>query len=161
MLARLRVQRDSTSGGDLPPTAFPFRGDVFTPEISLQYYGSPYYAVGDYYHFGRVSDAGASEFAKRVESLDVEFDAGSDSYSFTYNSETWSFQDPDFSFMQFRSNLVFRWEYLLGSTLYLVWAHDRWGQENEFHPVSDIAGDLFNLKGSNFIMIKLNFWFSV
>jgi hypothetical protein len=142
--------------------SFTFRGELFfTPEISLQYYGSPYYAVGDYDHFGRVSDAGASEFANRVESLDVEFDAGSDSYSFTYNSETWSFQDPDFSFMQFRSNLVFRWEYLLGSTLYLVWAHDRWGQENEFHPVSDITGDLFNLKGSNIIMIKLNFWFSV
>ncbi len=142
--------------------SFTFRGELFfTPEISLQYYGSPYYAVGDYSDFRRVSGAGASQFMNRAVPLDVDFDAGSDTYSFTYDSETWSFRDPDISFMQFRSNLVFRWEYNLGSTLYLVWAHDRWGQENDFHPVSDILGDLFRLKGSNIFMIKLNFWFSV
>jgi hypothetical protein len=142
--------------------SFTFRGELFfTPELSLQYYASPYYAVGDYDDFKRVSEAGATRFVNRTEPLDVEFDAGSDTYSFTYDSETWSFQDPDISFMQFRSNLVFRWEYSLGSTLYLVWAHDRWGQENEFHPVSEIAGDLFQLRGSNIFMIKLNFWFSV
>ena len=32
-----------------------------------------------------------------------------------------SFQNPDFTYFQFRSNLVFRWEYIPGSELFLVW----------------------------------------
>jgi hypothetical protein len=34
----------------------------------------------------------------------------------------YSFGKPDFNFVQFRSNLVARWEYRPGSELYLVWA---------------------------------------
>ena len=64
--------------------------------------------------------------------------------------ESWSFQNPDF-----------RWEYKLGSTLYLVWAHDRSGFESVYNPLSDISGDLFGMKGNNVFMFKLNFWFSV
>jgi hypothetical protein len=63
--------------------------------------------------------------------------------------------------MQFRSNLVLRWEYKLGSTLYMVWAHDRSGYETLYNPVSEIAGDLFGIRGNNVFMIKLNFWFSL
>jgi hypothetical protein len=32
------------------------------------------------------------------------------------------FDKPDFNFVQFRSNLVARWEYKAGSELYLVWS---------------------------------------
>ena len=77
------------------------------------------------------------------------------------NNPDYTFENPDFSFMQFRSNLVFRWEYKLGSTLYLVWAHDRSGWESIYNPVSDITGDLFGIKGNHVFMFKLNFWFSI
>jgi hypothetical protein len=63
--------------------------------------------------------------------------------------------------MQFRSNLVFRWEYKLGSTLYFVWAHDRSDYSAAYHPVNDIAGDLFGLRGNNVWMVKFNYWFSL
>ena len=53
------------------------------------------------------------------------------------------------------------WEYNLGSTIYLVWAHDRSGWEGLYNPVSDITGDLFGIKGNNVLMFKLNFWFSI
>jgi hypothetical protein len=56
---------------------------------------------------------------------------------------------------------VFRWEYNLGSTLYLVWAHDRSGWEGTYNPATDIVGDLFGMKGNNIFMFKLNFWFSL
>ncbi|NIU78657.1 MAG: hypothetical protein GWN71_35435, partial [Gammaproteobacteria bacterium] len=36
-----------------------------------------------------------------------------------------SFADPDFNFKQLRSNLVLRWEYRPGSTLFLVWSQGR------------------------------------
>jgi len=34
----------------------------------------------------------------------------------------YQFSKPDFNFVQFRSNMVVRWEYRPGSELFLVWA---------------------------------------
>jgi hypothetical protein len=138
------------------------RGELFiTPEMSIQYYGSPYFSLGSYSAFKRVDQGRERDMDTRFEELEVSYDAGSNSYDFDYNANSWSFANPDFSFSQFRSNLVFRWEYKLGSTLYLVWAHDRSGYEGIYNPVSDIAGDLFTIKGNNIFMFKLNFWFSI
>ena len=78
-----------------------------------------------------------------------------------HEGESYQFSNPDFSFMQLRTNLVFRWEYKLGSTLYLVWAHDRSGWESSYNPIGDIAGDLFAVGGNHVIMVKANFWFSL
>ncbi|MCP4310563.1 MAG: carbohydrate binding family 9 domain-containing protein [Bacteroidetes bacterium] len=139
-----------------------FRGELFlSPELSLQYYGSPYYSVGQYDWFGRVDMAESKDFSQRFEELVVMYDESSNSYSFDHIGESLNFDNPDFSFMQFRSNLVFRWEYKLGSTLYLVWAHDRSGWESLFNPITDITGDLFGVEGNHVFMFKLNFWFSV
>jgi hypothetical protein len=147
---------------DQNSASFTFRGELFlTPELSLQYYGSPYYSVGKYDDFKRVNNPRDKNISSRLEILDVTHNQPDNTYSFNHNLESWSFMNPDFSFMQFRSNLVFRWEYNLGSTIYLVWAHDRSGWEEVYNPVSDIAGDLFGVKGNHVLMFKLNFWFSV
>jgi hypothetical protein len=45
----------------------------------------------------------------------------------------YSFGQPDFNFVQFRSNLVARWEYKAGSELFLVWSQGN---------TPDVAGDL-------------------
>ncbi len=143
-------------------TSVTFRGELFlTPELSLQYYGSPYYSVGKYDSFRRVDQASSKIRSDRCETLDLAYDSTLDHYFFDTNSESLGFDNPDFSFMQFRSNLVFRWEYKLGSTLYMVWAHDRSGWESAYNPIRDITGDLFGIKGNNVIMLKLNFWFSI
>lgn len=147
---------------DRVTTSMTFRGELFvTPELSIQYYGSPYYSVGDYDSFRRVNTASAKDMDERFAALDLTYDEVQNSYSFESNSETFQFTNPDFNFMQFRSNLVFRWEYKLGSTLYVVWSHDRSRWESGYNPVGDIVGDLFGLKGNHVFMVKLNFWFSV
>jgi hypothetical protein len=147
---------------DRHTTSFTFRGELFfTPELSLQYYGSPYYSVGKFDSFRRVNQASARDINQRLEILDVIYDPASGEYSFDRNSETFTFSNPDFSFMQFRSNLVFRWEYKLGSTIYFVWSHDRSDWQSHYNPVKDITGDLFRISGNNVFMIKINFWFSV
>lgn len=147
---------------DQQTTSLTFRGELFvTPELSLQYYGSPFFSVGKYSEFKRVNQPGAKNMDDRLEALDVSYDEVDNSYSFDYNSETWSFSNPDFSFMQFRSNLVLRWEYNLGSTIYLVWAHDRSDWQGVYNPVWDITGDLFGLKGKHAFMFKVNFWFPI
>jgi hypothetical protein len=151
-----------TGSIDQHTTSFTFRGELFlSPELSLQYYGSPFYSVGTYANFRRVDQSQAKEMESRLKAVDVSYDEAENGYSFAYNSETWNFPNPDFSFMQFRSNLVFRWEYKLGSTLYLVWAHDRSGFERLYNPIPDISGDLFGIQGNHVFMFKLNFWFSI
>jgi hypothetical protein len=139
-----------------------FRAELFlNPELSIQYYGSPYFSVGDYGEFKRVAQSRERDIDKRLEALDVTYDTESNSYGFDYNGTSWDFANPDFSFSQFRSNLVFRWEYHPGSTLYLVWAHDRSDWQGAYNPISHIVGDLFQTGGNNIFMFKLNFWFSL
>ena len=147
---------------DRQTTTFTLRGELYiTPELSIQYYGSPYYSVGDFDNFNRVDRANARNIDDRLEVLDVSYDPETYTYSYIQDSESYQFVDPDFTFMQFRSNLVFRWEYKLGSTLYFVWSHDRSGWEPEYNPIGDIAGDLFGVQGNHVFMIKANFWFSL
>jgi hypothetical protein len=147
---------------DRQTTSFTFRTELYiTPEMSIQYYGSPYYSVGSYDDFRRVDQSHAHDINERLEQLDVSYDQEQNTYSYVSDTETYQFYNPDFSFMQFRSNLVFRWEYKLGSTIYIVWSHDRSGWEPEYNPIGDIVGDLFGIKGGNVFMIKANFWFSL
>jgi len=149
------------AGIDHHSTSLTFRGEVFfTPEISLQYYGSPYYSVGRYDDFRRVALASSKDSDERLKPLNVSYNTEENRYDFMYGGTSWSFGNPDFNFMQFRSNLVFRWEYKLGSTLYLVWTHEKSGYEPVYHPVGEITGDLFRIMGDHVLMLKLNFWFS-
>ncbi|MEZ5069531.1 MAG: DUF5916 domain-containing protein [Bacteroidales bacterium] len=139
-----------------------FRTELYlTPELSIQYYGSPYFSVGDYDDFRRVNQSRAEDASLRFQAVDAALDPTLNSYSYDWNGGTYTFSNPDFSFMQFRSNLVFRWEYNLGSTLYVVWAHDRSGREALHQPIGDITGDLFGLRGNHVFMVKFNYWFSL
>jgi hypothetical protein len=139
-----------------------FRGDIYiTPELSVRYYGSPYYSTGKYSGFKRVADAGSYDTGERFEMLDVTFNKDNNSYSYAMYGTEITFENPDFSFLQFRSNFVFRWEYNLGSTLYFVWSNGKtiWQDLNSIG--GSMAKDLFNMPGNNVFMIKLNFWFSL
>jgi hypothetical protein len=143
-------------------TSFTFRGELYlTPELSIQYYGSPFYSVGKYDRFSRVAASTARNPELRLERLNVNYDPERDTYSYLHDSREFSFGNPDFSFMQFRSNLVFRWEYKLGSTLYLVWAHDRSDWSPGHNPIREISGDLFAIRGNHVFMLKINYWFSL
>jgi len=69
----------------------------------------------------------------------------------------------NFNFKQFRSNLVMRWEYRPGSTLYLVWGQGR--DEGDLNP-GDFSGwrdyrDLFRSHPSNTFLIKASYWLTL
>ena len=71
-------------------------------------------------------------------------------------------EKPDFSFNEFRSNLVARWEYLPGSTLYLVWEHRMSNRDSRY--LSGWGNNLdrmFGLPATNTFMIKMNYWFNL
>jgi hypothetical protein len=73
-----------------------------------------------------------------------------------------SFADPDFNFQQFRFNLVMRWEFRPGSTVYVVWTQ---GRENsltsgQFSLANDLKY-LFRDYPTNVFLIKFTYWFNV
>jgi hypothetical protein len=75
---------------------------------------------------------------------------------------SYTFSNPDFSFRQFRSNLVARWEYRPGSTIYLVWENNRNSRESDyFSSFSHNFNNLFGVQPTNVFMVKISFWLGI
>ncbi|MCY3739065.1 MAG: DUF5916 domain-containing protein, partial [Gemmatimonadaceae bacterium] len=117
------------------------RGDwAFTPGLSLQLYLQPFVTTGDY---------GAIKELARPR-------------SYEFLPYTGLEENPDFHRRSLRSNLVLRWEYGPGSTLFAVWQQSR---DRDFDGVRDPrfrpTGDLtraFADDGDSIFLIKLNRW---
>ena len=139
-----------------------------TNNMSIQYYGQPFVSAGRYDGFKRISDPRAERYADRFELFSdgqLVYDDSDEAYRVDENMDgrtDYSFDDPDFNFRQFRSNLVLRWEYTPGSTLFLVWAQERSGSggSGDFSVNRDL-NDLFDTYPSNIFLLKFNYWFSL
>jgi hypothetical protein len=118
-----------------------------TPEMSVQLYAMPFVAAGRYENFREVVAPRAAEYRDRFAPYDYLTSADS----------------PDFNFKEMRSNLVFRWEWSPGSTLYLVWSRNASDLEEQYGTFS--AGRdfdrLFSTPGDNVFMIKVSKWLSI
>jgi hypothetical protein len=103
-----------------------------TPELTVQYYGQPYITRPLYKNFAFVS-APLAKYDARFHVFqpnEIAFNNGE--YLVDENADgitDYSFTKPDFNFVQFRSNLIIRWEYRPGSELYLVWSQDNTADE--------------------------------
>lgn len=98
---------------------------MLTPNLSLQYYGQLFGTNGRYNRFKRITDSHASQYEDRFVNLnpdkaDGEYQVDEDNNGLV----DYSFRNPNFDFSQFRSNMVLRWEYIPGSTLFLVWTQE-------------------------------------
>ena len=97
-----------------------------TPELTLQYYGQPFITRPIYGNFAYVSDPLANKYDSRFQRFSPnQINFANGIYSVDENADgviDYNFSRPDFNFVQFRSNLIMRWEYKAGSEIYLVWA---------------------------------------
>jgi hypothetical protein len=97
-----------------------------TPDLTLQYYGQPFITRPRYNNFGYVSNPLAKKYDDRFHVYSPnEISISNGTYFIDETGDgnaDYSFDKPDFNFVQFRSNLVVRWEYRAGSELYLVWS---------------------------------------
>jgi len=111
------------------------------PNFTIQYYGQPFASTGKYSEFNYVTNPRASYFGDRTVSYtsnQISYDSNAKIYNVDENQSgttDYSFLNPDFSFVQFRSNLVLRWEYIPGSEIYFVWSQGTNGSGN---PVDDL-----------------------
>lgn len=149
---------------DQKTLGFTFKLDyIITPEISLQYYGSPFASVGKYKDFKNITKPKDANYNSRFQLIhpvlngtDLNVDENGD------NAPEYSFSNPNFNFYQFRSNLVFRWEFRPGSQFYLVWSSDRTGDPSpKIYGLGDMGNRISNTFPTNIFLIKFNYWFSL
>jgi len=153
---------------DQKTAIFTFRLNyTFSPELSLEYYGQPFISAGKYTGYKRVTDPHADHFAGRYRLFpenEISYNADENTYTFDENTNgtTYTIDNPDFNFRQFRSNFVIRWEYKPGSTLFLVWSQGRTDSvsDGSFDYGRDLRG-LFDVKPHNVFLVKFSYWFSL
>ncbi len=134
-----------------------------TPELSVQYYGSPFASVGRYASFKVVDDPLAAAYASRIRQFDPVLN-GTDYEAFLGPGTvpSFAFANPDFAFGQFRSNLVLRWEYLPGSQIYLVWSHEQTSYDQPGSgALGGAMGNIRTAAASNIFLAKVSYWFTL
>ena len=138
-----------------------------TPNLSVQYYGQPFLPSGAYDTFKRITAPRAELFEERfdVYSADeLRYDAAERTYHVDESASgaRYSFENPNFDLTEFRSNLVIRWEYRPGSTLFVVWSQDRSanGELGSF-AFTEGLNDLFRQHPTNVFLVKFNYRFSL
>jgi hypothetical protein len=144
---------------------FTLRLDLnITPEFSIQYYGSPFISTGHYADFKHVTNPVADIYNDRF-ALYEKVDYSDGSYNLYENGASdsyYSIANPDFNFHQFRSNLVAKWEYRLGSFIYLVWSSERTEQTlSSQATLKESFKELRSVFPKNIFLIKFNYWFSL
>ena len=120
---------------------------TFTPSASLQVYASPFISKGTYSNVRELADPRASQFDDRYQ---------------PYADPAVSADPGGFNFQQFRSNVVFRWEYRPGSTLFLVWSQ---GRENSLPLEGNNSfgrdfRNLFDQRANDTFLVKVSYWFA-
>jgi hypothetical protein len=138
------------------------------PELSVEYYGQPFISAGKYSNYKEITNANADNFRDRFHQFspeELDFDSETNSYKINEGgsgNKVFSLANPDFNFRQFLSNLVVRWEYLPGSTIYLVWSQGRTGSDtNGMFAYGDDMKDLFRIKPNNVFLLKFSYWFAL
>ncbi len=136
------------------------------PDLSIQFYGEPFISRGTYTDFNFVNDPIAEKLDRRVTLFDenqLSRTNNTGSYFVDENLDgntDYEIADPDFSFVQFRSNLVVRWEYIPGSEIFLVWSQGVTGFGDPMDSLgSNLDAQILNQKMDNTFLIKATYRF--
>jgi len=110
----------------------------FTRDLTLEAYLQPFVAAGDYTDIRKLALP----------------------RSFTFEPVVIS-DNPDFNDKSLRGTIVMRWEYLRGSTLFLVWnmATSDDSRKGEFSALRDLRTG-FTAPGAHVFVAKLSYWFT-
>jgi len=142
---------------------------AITPDLSIQWYLQPFASAADYVGFKELAEPGTFRFLRYgVDGgSTIEFDQDNGLYAADPDgpggpAQAMVFRNPDFRVRSLNSNLVVRWEYVPGSTLFLVWNHGRSGFESDpTFRLFDQLTDAFSDTMANTFLIKVNYWLSL
>jgi hypothetical protein len=137
-------------------------GYTFKPDLNLDVYAEPFAASGEYTNHGELKAAASR--AIRIYGSDgtAAERQGDGSLLITDGAQRFTLHNADFNVRSFRSNVVLRWEYRPGSTLFVVWQQDRRVAEPVTGRIafSDPFRSL-NAPGNNYFVVKMSFWLAV
>ena len=136
---------------------------TFTPKMSLQLYLQPLLSSGAYSSIMELAKPGTFSFNRYGEGSSRIIPSAGDYTIYpngtTGGSPNFTISNPDFNFKSVRANVVFRWEYLPGSTLYFVWTNEKMDYESrgDFSFERDVTR-LMRMTPDNVYSIKLTYW---
>ena len=109
---------------------------AFSRDLTIQMYLQPFVAVGAYDQIRRLAAPRSYEFEPVA--------LGS---------------NPDFSTASLRGNVIMRWEYVRGSTLFVVWdlSQADASRPGDFRPLRNL-GRAFRADSTHVLMVKLSYW---
>ncbi|WP_024772310.1 DUF5916 domain-containing protein [Aquimarina macrocephali] len=134
------------------------------PNLTIQYYGQPFISRGRYTDFNSVNNPIAKDLNQRVTWYDQDqISFADDEYSVDEDRDgnvDYTIDNPDFAFVQFRSNLVLRWEYIPGSEIFLVWSQGVTGDGNASDDLfKSLDNQILNQQPENTFLIKATYRF--
>jgi len=140
-----------------------------SPNLTLQYWGQPFIATGEYYDHKYILDPKAENYEDRFWTYtEDQIKLIDNKYYVDENLDgttDYSFSKRDFNVQEFLSNLVIRWEYNPGSSVYLVWSQTRssyndTGNLNLSHDLENLF-DTENNTPHNVFLIKFSYRFGI
>lgn len=140
-----------------------FRSDYsITPELTVQLYCMPFVSAGNYTDFKYITDADAKDFSDRFSVFSdnqISYNSVDEIYEINEDTEPgpdYDFNQPNFNVFDLNLNMVVRWEYQPGSTVYLVWSQNRneYSSAGEFQ-LADNTDTLFgHTNPTNVVLLK-------
>jgi hypothetical protein len=138
---------------------------TFTPKLTLQAYVQPLFATGHYTEFKEFAKGSTYTFNRygRDNGSTIAYDAQTGAYTADPDgagaAEPVTFANPDFNIKSLKLNMVFRWEYTPGSTIYFVWTHGKqdYRDPGDFDFARDV-GSLWDAEAENIVQVKLTKW---
>ncbi len=130
-----------------------------TPELTLEGYFEPFASSGRYTNLGELMAARGFDIRRYGTGGTTVSRDGEGNFVVTDGAQTITIGNPDFNIRSFRSNVVLRWEWLPGSTAYLVWQQDRFEERARIATVQ--PGGLFEAigaPGTNVLALKVSYW---
>jgi hypothetical protein len=126
-----------------------------TPDLSMQYWGQPFFTKGNYTNFKKATETKAQNLSDRYHIFDrneISYNRSDETYSVDQggSNQSYTFDNPDFNVKVFLSNAVLRWEYKPGSTLYAVWSQNIYTDEDRA---------LFKTTPQNIFLLKFSYRF--
>jgi len=135
---------------------------AFSPDLTVELYAEPFAASGQYDALGELQAARTNDLRRYGTDGTVILRDPAGGYTISDGADTFQLDNPDFHVLSFRSNLVLRWEWRPGSTLYFVWQQNREEQDDPSRPASLRSFvDSFGGHGDNFLAIKVSYWLPV
>ncbi len=128
----------------------------FTSTMTLQLFLRPYFSTGEFSNYCYLIEKKTGKYKLFNKN---EIIVSERTITLKDNQNDFEIDKPDYKYLSLRSNLIFRWEFTAGSTLYLIWNYQNDENRNysKINPYNDVS-DIMAKKGNNVIQLKVNYW---